>query len=1092
MGVHERSIRQRVTRRGALALAVATIASFAMTTGGPVAAHAAPVAANGPGVHGPYVRPQVTPARFDGHVRSLPPIDPASMRGIGPRAEDGSAAHARASTDTTDAGTMQTSTSGVGGTNVGTVPSTFATPSVNFEGINSNVTPPDDNGAIGPRNYVQMVNFGFQVFDRQGTDLSGGVKAINSMWTGAPASVCRDNPRGDPYVVYDHLADRWLLGQLAFAVKTNPWDVCLAVSQTSDPTGSWFLYDVPVGATADYPKIGMWPTAYALATQEGYKGGKLDVFALDRSNMLNGNPLVPQQFKVDGPANVLIPADLSGPLPPAGADPMLVRAMDGGIYGGGDRVEVWNLHPDWGVPANSSLSLGSTIPVADFDSNSCLGDGLNANCVPQPGVTDVLDAGMVWTRSGIQYRNFADHQAIVLNHTVNVGSSVTGIRWEELRAPEVSSSFTLYQQGTFNPQTTTDITKQTWRWMGSTAMDAAGDIALGYNVSNADALNPIYPGIRYTGRLATDPLGELPQGEQTIVAGTSTWNGQRWGDYSMMRVDPVDGCTFWYTNEYVRTVASTATQGTRVAAFRFPTCNPADLAVTQSASPGTAVSGTELDYSAVVTNNGPSTATNVTFTDALDPALSVISTTPSCTVASGNVSCPLGTMASGSSRSVLVRALVPEGYNRLNGALASLSATAGVSATELDPVSANDTATTVTSVRDSADLQTNKLCDSSVGAGNPGSCTIYVDNHGPSDVRALSVSDHLTSGGSFTVTGATIDNGGSCAFSNTATSDTTVSCTAPALVAVAPAAASRAVVQITFSGNEAQTVQDTATASAATPDPDASNNTASQSVPITARADLSVVSVSATPSPVLAGNVLTVTTSIVNNGPSTAQNVLLTNAYPVGTSVVGITAPSAGTCQTGTAGDALLPASCPFGGLASGGTRTMTVTYRLASSYAPPGPVHIDAAVSSATFDPDNSGNTAHSDTPVGASADLGLLLTGPAKYKPSTTLSYVLTVSNAGPSDARSVRVVQNLPVLSVGHYVSNSLPQGSCTIPSASNALTCDLGPLASGAARTYSVQYFVQGNGKTITTTATVGAATDDPSPSNNSRSLSISPR
>ena len=172
----------------------------------------------------------------------------------------------------------------------------------------------------------------------------------------------------------------------------------------------------------------------------------------------------------------------------------------------------------------------------------------------------------------LTYRNFGDHAALLLNHTVDVGSGRAGIRWYEVRDP--LGAPTIYQQGTYAPNDSAS------RWMGSLAMDHTGNIALGYSVSSAS----IYPSIRYAGRLVDDPLGELAQGENSIVAGAGSQTDTlaRWGDYSSMNLDPVDDCTFWYTQEYYP-VTAPRNWHTRIASFRFPNCSTAASGVLRGA-----------------------------------------------------------------------------------------------------------------------------------------------------------------------------------------------------------------------------------------------------------------------------------------------------------------------------------------------------------------------------------------------------------------------------------------------------------------------------------------------------------------------------
>jgi hypothetical protein len=212
--------------------------------------------------------------------------------------------------------------------------------------------------------------------------------------------------------------------------------------------------------------------------------------------------------------------------------------------------------------------------------------------------------------SPLQYRNFGDHETLLFNHTVNVdGNGLAGIRWYELRrSPVGTGNWAIHQQGTFAPfDSTTTTTTSIHRWTGSIAMDQAGNIALGYNVSN-DGVAPhptVFPGIRIVGRLATDPLGEMTTPEVHLADGGAAGGG-RWGDYSAMRVDPADGCTFWYTTEYI----SATGQRTHVGAVRFPTCNAADLAITKTA-PGSVVAVAPLTHYPKLHHHGRCSATNI-------------------------------------------------------------------------------------------------------------------------------------------------------------------------------------------------------------------------------------------------------------------------------------------------------------------------------------------------------------------------------------------------------------------------------------------------------------------------------------------------
>jgi hypothetical protein len=421
-----------------------------------------------------------------------------------------------------------------------------------FPGVNCNCAPPDTDGEVGATQYLQMVNEAIQVFDKtSGTSVLGPI-AIETLWSGF-GGVCENNGHGDPVVVYDQLANRWVVSE--FAGTSAPRDECVAVSTTNDATGSWYRYDFNINNNDfyDYPKLSVWPDAYYLSMNVFNTAGTVYLgpqpFALDRNSMIAGLPATGITF---GPQSTtlgaLLPADLDGwTLPPAGApNPWLSTS--------GSPWNLYRFHVDWGTPANSTFTLAGTLTPAGYTT-------LSAG-VPQLGTTDLLDNLADRPMFRLAYRRFSDgHESLVGNRTVS-SSSIAGIRWWEINnATSGTPGFT--QQGTYQPDTT-------WRWMGSVAMDSAGDLVLGFSASSSS----INPEIRYAGRLASDPAGTLAQGEATLFAGTGSQTGtsNRWGDYSDMTVDPVDDCTFWYTQEYYQTTGSFNWR-TRIGNFKFPGCS---------------------------------------------------------------------------------------------------------------------------------------------------------------------------------------------------------------------------------------------------------------------------------------------------------------------------------------------------------------------------------------------------------------------------------------------------------------------------------------------------------------------------------------
>src|SRR5207245_2422473 len=350
----------------------------------------------------------------------------------------------------------------------------------------------------------------------------------------------------------DGIADRWIVSQ--FSVTTTPYLMCVAVSTTSDPTGSYYRYSFSYGSVnfPDYPKLSVWPDAYDLTVNRFANGTTFagaGVAALDRSKMLAGQAATQQLFYTGTAYGGLLASTLDGSrLPPAGSPNYLVA------LGTTSSLATWKYHVDWATPSNSTFSLPTSLAVASY-AEACAG----GTCIPQSGTTQRLDSLADRVMYRLAYRNFGGHEALVVNHSVTAGSS-TGIRWYELRPS--GGNLTLFQQGTYAPDAS-------YRWMGSIAMDQAGGIGLGFSVSSSS----LKPQVHYTGRLASDPAGQMSQGEGTIVngAGAQTGNLSRWGDYSSMSVDPVDGCTFWYADEYLPANGSFNWR-TRIGTFKLPGC----------------------------------------------------------------------------------------------------------------------------------------------------------------------------------------------------------------------------------------------------------------------------------------------------------------------------------------------------------------------------------------------------------------------------------------------------------------------------------------------------------------------------------------
>jgi hypothetical protein len=482
---------------------------------------------------------------------------------------------------------------------------TVSAPLLTFEGVSNQdnfniyggrVNPPDPNGAVGKNHIVEMANLTFAIYDKATGNRIGPVHAIGDLWAGFAVPDC-DDTSGDPVVLYDRYADRWILSQFTTS-GMNPdgsynglhFFNCVAISQTGDPTGAYYRYAFdttePNGTLyfPDYPKYGVWSDSYLLTSRDFGPTVQygISVYALEKSRMMVGDPnarsvkffldsdIVPLNLIGDG----LLPADLDATNGTPGPAPIVGTQDDGFVYGApSDALNIWELAVQWKKSSvTASIKFAAQLPVASFDSVfPCTAGTGNRSCIPEPGVPNNRWLDSLSRRQRPTFRLAFrkldnDTQTMVTNQSVEASPGVAGVRWYEIRRKE--GVYSLYQQGTFNPDSVN-------RWMGSIAMDKKGNIALGYSVSDAVSVKP---GIRYTGRLAGDPLGQMTLGEATLIDGTGVQltTNNRWGDYTSLNLDP-DGCRFWYTNEYYQIDGiigvNTAPWQTRIGSFKLPGCN---------------------------------------------------------------------------------------------------------------------------------------------------------------------------------------------------------------------------------------------------------------------------------------------------------------------------------------------------------------------------------------------------------------------------------------------------------------------------------------------------------------------------------------
>lgn len=431
-------------------------------------------------------------------------------------------------------------------------------PIQNWAGNPNGAFPPDPSGAAGPDHYVQMINSEYIIYDKEGTILLGP----NSL-----ASIVGSDA-GDPIVMYDRFADRWLLS--AFGVGS---ELAVAISTSPDPMGTYYLYTFDIATFPDYPKYGLWHDGYYVTSNTS----GANCFIFEREKMLLGDPsasmiamTIPSLATGDGTETggfySVLPAHADFALPPPSKKLNLFYFQDDAWTGvSDDAIKVWEVTTNWVDPDLSDITLIQTLNTTPFDSQF----NVSWNDIKQPGTSQRLDAvpGAFMYRA--QYTEWGSHNTVMLNHTVDVdATNHGGIRWYELR--ETGGVWSIYQESTYAPDDQS-------RWMGSISMDYQGNIGLAYSVSGT----VVYPSLRYTGRYASDPLNTMTISEITAITGTSVQTGvNRFGDYSHMSVDPTDNATFWYTGEYI-----SSGRKTRVFSFKLASEAENDIGVTTLNTP---------------------------------------------------------------------------------------------------------------------------------------------------------------------------------------------------------------------------------------------------------------------------------------------------------------------------------------------------------------------------------------------------------------------------------------------------------------------------------------------------------------------------
>jgi uncharacterized repeat protein (TIGR01451 family) len=990
--------------------------------------------------------------------------------------------------------------------------------------------PPDTNGDVGPNHYVQTVNTVFSIYSKTGQRLVGPTP-LNNIWESAPNAAqfnCTTQSRGDPIVQYDPLANRWLISQFNFpgvAVIAPPFDQCIAISQTADPTGAYYLYDFNYSATIfnDYPHFGVWPDGYYMsvnqfdtttANTDFHSGGAC---AFEREKMLTGTPSAKQVCfdestfdPKDANGNFIyggqLPSDLDGTgvganfanAPSAGEPNFFMQILDS-TTAGADKLLEFKFHVDWQNPNNSTFGNGKPngngtpieIPVADF-SLVCNGDQTleDRNCIPQAETDETVDnldsiGDRLMYRLG--YRNFGDHESLVLNHTVNAGPGDTfvghghaGIRWYEVRNPNGTTP-TVHQQSTFAPDAA-------HRWMGSIAMDGAGDIALGYSKSSKTA----HPSIAYAARQASDPLNAMTYGEGTIIQGTGSQQatGNRWGDYSSMSVDP-DGCTFWYTQEYYA-ATGTFNWNTRIASFALPRCGDPQLSMSSS----DLQVQVRKDYTYTIgVNTGQSPALGASVSDVLPTGVSLLSasSTKGTCQGSATVVCNLGDLPAGDHESITLKVHANSTGTQTN------TATLAVSSPDSNP--ANNTASVSTQVFDTCtppgavittdpvgdgtgtpqqDLSSVAIAEPYAGAGAQKLVfTMKAQNLDPTPQPSSFWYEHFSYGGvNYFVdmeTNTSATKSPTFHYGRFDTDPTTGLNTQEVLGdADSGTWSTDGTIVITLSNSKLNEVPNPANPPTGTPPSAGSTITGIHGETRQVVGVLLALIDSTNSGPyTLSGNAFC--------APNTAPTAALQATPTSGPAPLAVGFNGSGSSDAD-AGDSVSSYTFRFG---DGSTPVTQSTPTVSHTYASPGTYHASLTVTDSRGL--QSTNAANVDIQATAppAADLAVVKTGPATGHVGQALTYVIKVTNKGPDSATGVTATDTLP--KNAGFGSVTTTQGTCAPKPQQQVVTCSVGNMAAGATVTVTlvIKPTTKGN---FTDTAGVSATSpNDPVSTNNTSSV-----
>ena len=463
-------------------------------------------------------------------------------------------------------------------------------PILTFEASHLGGNPTDPTGAAGPNHYVVAYNSAFKIFDKQGNVLIPDT-SLSVIFTGT-------NDDGDPIVLYDQFADRFIITE--FDLVSTPNKLMIAISQGPDPVNDgWYVYRYSVNAAPDYPKYSIWSDAYYVTANKSDPDTQEVVFAMERDKIINGDSSAKMiGFNLPGikTNGFYSPSGFNvcgNTLPPRGNAPIIFLQDDSWMGVSDDHLKIWNVHTNWVNPADSYIELSQELATSDF--NSVFDNGSFENLLQPNGIKiDALQSTIMFMSN---YRRFSGFNSVVLNFVVNSDNNgKAAIRWYELRQNNDGDDWYIFQEGTFLDPSGNNT------FAGSIQMDGRGNIGLGYTIVGEQQV----PELHYTGRYLNDPVGQMTIQPQLIIPGVESSYSSRYGDYAQLSIDPSDDLSFWFISEYF----NNNNRIDQVAKFKFASTLSKDLGVIEISSPVSSTLTNNEEVKIKIRNYGTETQSN--------------------------------------------------------------------------------------------------------------------------------------------------------------------------------------------------------------------------------------------------------------------------------------------------------------------------------------------------------------------------------------------------------------------------------------------------------------------------------------------------